>query len=104
MLGGASGADRLIIVIQNTRQLRMQKMEIKLTSRSAVLSFDSSALQPDFSILWKTSIFHRIAYHSSFSMASRRDRTGKSVINFHSIFFLFLGVPRLGRESPSRSA
>jgi hypothetical protein len=45
MLGGASGAE--IIVIQNTRQLKMQKTEIKFTSRSAVLSFDSSALQPD---------------------------------------------------------
>jgi hypothetical protein len=42
---------RLIIVIQKTRQLRMQRTAIRLTSRSAVRSFDSSALQQDFRIL-----------------------------------------------------
>ena len=45
---------------------------MRLTSRSAVRSFTSSALQPDFSILWKVSIFQRIAYQFSFSMASLR--------------------------------
>jgi hypothetical protein len=39
---------------------------------------DSSARQPDFRILWKISIFHRIAYHWIFSIASRRVRTGRS--------------------------
>ena len=34
----AFGAERLIIVIQNTRQLRMQKTAISLTRRSAVRS------------------------------------------------------------------
>ena len=38
------------------------------------------------------SIFQRIAYHSSFSIASLRDWTGRSVRSFHSIFFLFFGV------------
>jgi hypothetical protein len=48
----------------------------------------------DLRILWNTSIFHLKAYHSSFSMASAREPTGRSVISFHSIFFLFFGVPR----------
>jgi hypothetical protein len=30
---------------------------MKFTSRSAVLSFASSALHPDFRVLWKVSIF-----------------------------------------------
>lgn len=34
------------IVIQKTRQLRMQKSKIRLVRRWTVLSFDSSALQP----------------------------------------------------------
>jgi hypothetical protein len=42
---------RFSIVIQKIRQLRMQKTAIKFTSRSAVRSLDSSALQPDFKIL-----------------------------------------------------
>jgi hypothetical protein len=50
--------DRLSIVIQKIRQLRMQKTEIRFTSRSAVRSLDSSALQTDLRILWKVSIFH----------------------------------------------
>jgi hypothetical protein len=57
--GGAVGADRLSIVIQKTRQLRMQNTAIKLASRWAVLSLDSSALQPDLSI-------YLSAYHLSF--------------------------------------
>src|SRR6267154_817117 len=92
--GSASGAERLSIVIQKTPQLRMQKSEIRLVRRWAVLSFDSSALQPDLRILWNTSIFHLKAYHSSFSMASAREPRGRSVISFQSILFLFLGVPR----------
>jgi hypothetical protein len=43
--------DRFSMVIQKIRQLRMQKTAIKFTSRSAVRSFDSSALHPDFRIL-----------------------------------------------------
>src|ERR1700676_2356497 len=92
--GGASGAERLSIVIQKTRQLRMQKTETRLVRRWAVLSFDSSALQPDLRILRNTSIFHRKAYHSSFPMASVREPTGRSVISFQSIFFRFFGLPR----------
>jgi hypothetical protein len=38
---------RLIIVIQNTRQLRIQRTATKFTSRSALRGLDSSALQPD---------------------------------------------------------
>jgi hypothetical protein len=34
--GSAFGAERLIIVIQNTRQLRRQKTAINFTRRSAV--------------------------------------------------------------------
>lgn len=48
--GGASGAERLSIVIQKTRQLRMEKSEIRLDKRWAVLSFESSAIQPDLRI------------------------------------------------------
>jgi hypothetical protein len=53
-----------------------------LTRRSAVRSFEASALQPDFRILWKTSIFHRSEYHLSFSTVSLRDVTDRFVINF----------------------
>src|SRR5258708_4166288 len=44
------------MVIQNTRQLRIQKTESSFTRRSAVLSRASSARQPDFNTLWNTSI------------------------------------------------
>src|SRR4051812_44443219 len=54
IFGGTSGAERLSIVIQKTRQLRMQKSAIRLANRWAVLSFDSSTLQPDLRILWNT--------------------------------------------------
>ena len=37
----------------------------------------------------RTSIFQRSAYHCSFSLASLSDRTGRSVISFQSISFLF---------------
>ena len=60
---------------------RMQKSAIRLTRRSAILSFDSSAMQPDLRIFRHTSIFQRIACQSSFSIASARERTGKSVIS-----------------------
>ena len=49
--GEASGSARFIIVSQKILQLRMQKTAIRLASRAAVLSRDSSALQPDFRIL-----------------------------------------------------
>lgn len=45
------GAERLSIVIQKTRELRMQQTEIRLLRRCAVRSFESSALQPDLRIL-----------------------------------------------------
>jgi hypothetical protein len=82
------------IVNQKTRHLRIQKTDIRLTRRSAVLSFKSSARQPDFSILWNASIFHLMAYQSSFSMTSWVDSTGKSVISFQSIFSLPSRSPR----------
>ena len=82
------------IVIQNTRQLRMQNTAIRLVRRWAVRSLTSSALQPDLRTLWKTSIFHRKAYHWIFSMASRRDCTGKLVISFQTILSRLAGVPR----------
>src|SRR4030095_15776955 len=86
-------SERLIIVIQKIRQLRMQKTAIKLTSRSAVRSRDCSALQPDFKILWNVSIFQRDAYHSSFSMACKGEETGKSVRSFQSMESRSCGVP-----------
>ena len=60
--GSRSGMARLSIVNQNTRQLRMQNTASNRTSRSAVRSRACSARQPDFKILWKTSIFQRMAY------------------------------------------
>ena len=48
--GEASDVERFSMVIQKMRQLRIQKTAIRLTRRSAVRSFDSSALQPDFTI------------------------------------------------------
>src|ERR1700722_13618606 len=79
------------------RQSRMQNMAMRFTRRSAVRSFDASALQPDFMILWKTSIFQRNAYQSIFSIASARECTGMSVISFQSMGSQFLGdlVPEL---------
>jgi hypothetical protein len=47
----------LIIVNQKIRQLKMQNVASRLTSRSAVRSFDCSAWQPDLRTLWKVSIF-----------------------------------------------
>ncbi|WP_419906604.1 hypothetical protein [Hoeflea sp.] len=52
---------------------------------SAVRNLASSALQPDFRILWKVSIFQRMAYQSSFSMASLWEYIGRLVISFQSI-------------------
>ena len=70
MSGDTFGAARAIIVSHKTRQLKMQNTAIKLARRSAVRSFESSARQPLFKILWKTSIFQRIAYQLIFSIAS----------------------------------
>ena len=84
-LGEASGARRLIMVSEKILQLNTQKTDIRLTSRSAVRSFDSSALQPDFTILWNNSIFQRNAYHWIFSIASAGDSTLRSVISFHVV-------------------
>src|SRR5438874_10678004 len=47
------------------RQLTMQKIDIRFTSRSAVRSLDSSALQPDLRILWNSSIFQRCGWRTS---------------------------------------
>ena len=73
------------IVIQKIRQLRMQKTAISFARRSAVLSRASSALQPDFRILWNTSIFHHRAYQRSLSTAARFAVTGRSVTSLQSI-------------------
>lgn len=80
-----AGAARLIMVIQNIRQDMMQNIAIRLARRSAVRSRASSPRQPDLSILWKSSIFQRWAYQSSFSMASAGVVTGRSVISRQSI-------------------
>ncbi len=48
--GDAFGAARLIMVIQNSRQARIQNIAMKLTRRSAVRSRASSARQPDLRI------------------------------------------------------
>jgi ABC-type antimicrobial peptide transport system permease subunit len=56
---GATAARDLFGVSQKMRQPRMHWMDRKLTNRSAVRSFDASARQPDFRILWKVSIFQR---------------------------------------------
>jgi hypothetical protein len=80
---GASGTHRLSMVNQKIRQLRMQNTEMRLAKRSAVRNLDSSALHPDLRNLWNISIFQRKAYQSSFSTASARDLTGRSVISFH---------------------
>ena len=65
------------MVSQKTLHPMMQKMEIRFTSLSELRSLDSSALHPDLRILWNTSIFHRIAYQLSFSMAALSDLTGQ---------------------------
>ena len=52
---------------------RLQYTAIRLLNRSAVRSCASSALQPDFITLKNVSMFQRIAYQSSFSMACSRD-------------------------------
>ena len=57
--GGASGAILLTIVVQKMRQLRMQDTAISLVNRSAVRSRAASTWQPDFRILWNSSIFYR---------------------------------------------
>lgn len=93
-VGSAFGSFLLIIVIPKMRHARKQQVAIEFTKRGAVRSFDCSTLQPDFRILWKSSIFQRIAYHFSFSAASARLRTGKSVRCFHSIRSRFFGVSR----------
>lgn len=92
--GEMFGSERLIIVSQKMRQPSMHRMERKLTSRSAVRGFDASALQPDFRILWKVSIFQRWLYQRIFSRASRREITGKSKISFQSILSRPRGMPR----------
>ncbi|MCK1480660.1 hypothetical protein IVB27_39565 [Bradyrhizobium sp. 197] len=81
------------IVIQKTGQLRMQKSEIRLVRRWAALKLRLLSFAARFADLVEhTSIFRLKAYHSSFSMASVREPTGRSVISFHSIFFLLFGV------------
>ena len=62
----------------------MQNTASNLTSLSAIPSRACSARQSDFRILWKTSIFQRMAYQHSFSTASSWLSTGRSVISFQS--------------------
>ena len=71
--GEMFGSERLIIVSQKMRQPSMHRMEKKLTSRSAVRGFDASALQPDFRILWKVSIFQRWLPADLFQSIAARD-------------------------------
>src|SRR3954470_17365586 len=82
------------MVSQKILHPMMQKIEIRFTSLSELRNLDSSALHPDLSILWNTSIFHRIAYQVSFSMASLSVFTGRLVISFHTIRSRPRGVPR----------
>ena len=82
--GGAPGAVLLIIVVQKMRQLRMQNTAISFASRSAVRSLAVSTRQPDFRILWNSSIFQRWAYHRNFSTASSGEATARSVASFQS--------------------
>jgi hypothetical protein len=49
--GLASGAMRLVMVSQKTRQLRIQKTASRFVSRAVVLRRDCLARQPDFRIL-----------------------------------------------------
>ena len=95
---------RFGIVSQNMRQLKMQNKARRLTSRSAVRSLDRSAWQPDFRILWKTSIFLRHAYHSSFSMASAREWIGRLVMSLHAIGSRPRGFPRSTAWSTVRAS
>jgi len=92
--GGASAAQRLIIVSQKMRHARVLKAASNFTSRSAVRSLDAPARQPLLRTLRKTSTFQRIAYHSNFSIASARERAGKSVTSFQSMRSRSLGVSR----------
>ncbi len=61
-VGEAVGAARLVMVNQKIRQLKMQNVASRLTSRSAVLSFDSSALQPNFNIIFTSRLRYRAFY------------------------------------------
>ena len=72
------------MVVQNIRQLKRQKIAMRLTRRSAVLSLASSALHPDLRMWWNTSIFHRSAYQFSFSIASSADFTSRLVMSFQT--------------------
>jgi hypothetical protein len=49
--GSASGAMRLVMVSQKTRQLKMQKTASRFVNRAVILSRDCSARQPDLRIL-----------------------------------------------------
>ena len=85
IVGGASGAARAIIVNHITRQLTMQNTATKFANLSAVRNLASSARQPDFKTLWKTSIFQRMAYHRIFSTACSKLCTSKSVRSLQTI-------------------
>ncbi len=76
------------------RQATTQQVAMRLTKRAAVRSRDSSTRQPDFRILWNSSIFQRSAYHYSFSIASSHERTGRSVSSRQLIRYRPLGAPR----------
>jgi hypothetical protein len=57
---------RFSIVIQKILPLTMQRLAIKFTRRSAIHSLACSALQPDFMIFCKVTIFYLRAYQLSF--------------------------------------
>src|SRR5438270_9030951 len=59
---GASGAARFICTIQKSRHAMTQKRAKYRLRRSAVCSLQSSTEQPDFRILWNSSIDHLLLY------------------------------------------
>jgi len=75
-------------------QLGMKTQQLGWSDPGPFFNFESSALQPDSRTSWKIAIFHLVPHHRSFSMASLRNRMGRSAISIQSIFVLFLDFPR----------
>jgi hypothetical protein len=68
----------------NRRKFRLRPVRRQLIQkRHSQRRCDSSALEPDFGILWNVSIFHRIPAY--FLNGVVKDCTARSVTNFHSI-------------------
>ena len=94
IVGDACEVVRLSIVNQKTRQLMMQKTAMRLASRSAVRSFESSALTAGFEDLVED--FDLPAHGVPVDLLDRCGArvTGRSVISFQSIGLRPLSVPR----------